>query len=264
MSEIKVELIDYMGTDLTPANAARVSFDKRTTWGPDGKLKAQDVRLIQFLARGCEKRDWDQHVHMFEDHGFNPAWVENVLLWAKHLPEHWTPFAHTAITLCETVPIFVARQRFKHKIGFVENEVSRRYVSDNLSFYVPDAWRLAAKNKKQGSSNEVFNGYFWTEDDICSFDQPIERAYDDLINYCTEWYERAIEKGICAEQARMALPQSMMTSYWTTGSLYAFAQAYIKRSDSHSQKEIQDLAKLWKDTISPLFPVSWEALTEGR
>jgi thymidylate synthase (FAD) len=69
-----------------------------------------------------------------------------------------------------------------------------------------------------------------------------------------------ISSGVAPEQARMVLPQSMYTSYYVTGSLYAFARAYNLRSDPHAQKEIQDLAATWDEIMKTLFPVSWEAL----
>jgi len=71
-----------------------------------------------------------------------------------------------------------------------------------------------------------------------------------------------IEDGVAPEQARMVLPQSMLTTYWVTGSLYAWANAYIQRSDPHAQVEIQQLASQWDEIISPLFPHAWDALTK--
>jgi len=105
-----------MGTDLTVVNAARVSFAKRAD-----QFREQDGRLLDYLARH----------------------------------QHWTPFAHPQITLHVKAPIFVRTQCFKHKVGFVENEISRRYVDAEPEFYLPVAWRLKAEDKKQGSSQET-------------------------------------------------------------------------------------------------------------
>lgn len=105
-----------MGSDLTVANAARVSFNKHKD-----TLDKGDEKLIGYLA----------------SHG------------------HWTPFSHPMVTLRMKTPIFVARQLFKHKVGMTENEVSRRYVDDAPDFYWPDVWRARADNKKQGSSDEA-------------------------------------------------------------------------------------------------------------
>lgn len=233
---MKSELIDSMGTDLTVVNAARVSFDKQSDWDlvltEDRQesphklvLSERDTKLINYLA--------------------------------KH--NHWTPFSHCMITMRETVPIFVARQRFKHMVGFTYNEVSRRYVDDEPEFYVPDVWRKRAENKKQGSSDE------FVEEPILYFsDNTLDwGGYEEVIHTCKIYYEMLIESGVAPEQARMVLPQSMYTSYYVTGSLAAWARAYKLRIDSDAQVEIQDLAKQWNDIISPLYPVSWEALTNG-
>jgi len=215
---IKVEMIDYMGSDLTVVNSARVSFSKVSNFQENGLLSSTDSKLINYLA--------------------------------KH--KHFTPFTHPQITLRETVPIFVARQRFKHVVGFTYNEISRRYVSDTPSLYIPEHFRSAAANVKQGSAGMHPNSDHWLE------------HYKDVVNLCVARYEHMIADGVCPEQARMVLPQSMMTSYYVTGSLAAFARLYNQRSDSHAQVEIQDLAKQVDAIIAPLYPVSWAALTKGE
>lgn len=222
---MKAELIDVMGDDLRVVNAARVSFDKESDWeisehpliGIVDALSAKDQKLLSYLA--------------------------------KH--NHWTPFSHVMLTMRETVPIFVARQRFKHMVGFTYNEVSRRYVDDNPAFFFPNSWRLAAENKKQGSSDETASAMEgWTE------------AYQELLGKAEDLYVSMVGRGIAPEQARMVLPQSMYTSYYVTGSLAAWARAYKLRIDPHAQKEIQDLASQWGDIIGgiPELKYSWSAL----
>lgn len=208
---MEVEYINHMGDDLTTANAARVSFKKRHT-----ELDKRDHSLIKYLA----------------DHN------------------HFTPFCHCQLTLREKVPIFVARQRFKHTVGFVYSEVSRRYVDDLPEFFIPEYWRKRAPNKKQGSIDEPI------EDQ-----EDIEDRYQYILVDCYDLYNDMIEDGVCPEQARMILPQSMYTEYYVTGSLAAWARAYLLRSDSHAQLEIQQLAALWEPILREKFPVSWEALT---
>lgn len=234
---MKAELIDIMGDDLRVVNAARVSFDKESDWevlqvyDEEGQgyidiapqLSEKDVKLLSYLA--------------------------------KH--NHWTPFSHVMITMRETVPIFVARQRFKHMVGFTYNEISRRYVSDEPSFYVPDSWRKAAENKKQGSSDETI--------DLVEFGQEtlsVKEEYQSTLNMIYDTYDFMIKSGVAPEQARMILPQSMYTSYYVTGSLAAWARAYKLRIDPHAQKEIQDLAHQWGNIIGsiPELKYSWEAL----
>jgi thymidylate synthase (FAD) len=113
---MQVELVDHMGSDLSVANAARVSFGKRKTI-----MDKSDEKLISYLA--------------------------------KH--NHWTPFGHTTLSFHIKAPMFVARQLGKHQVGLVWNEISRRYVDNEPEFYNPPNWRLRAENVKQGSSNET-------------------------------------------------------------------------------------------------------------
>ena len=249
---MKAEYLDHMGNDLTVVNAARVSFSAVST-----ELSKKDIGLIQFLARGCMKKDWDAVLDFItgeDDLGsVSREHANSLLKWAKNMPTHWTPFSHAMITIRETVPIFVARQRFKHTIGFTYNEVSRRYVDDTPEFHMPgeEGWRARPVNGiKQGSG------------DTHEYSFMFNPRYEQHILRCQDLYEDMIADGIAPEQARMVLPQSMLTTYWVTGSLYAWANAYIQRSDSHAQKEIQDLAGQWDEIIRPLYPVSWSALVD--
>jgi len=211
---LKTEYVDHMGNDLTVVNSARVSFSKFKSEFDD-----KDERLINYLA--------------------------------KH--NHFTPFTHPQITLLETVPIFVARQRFKHMVGFTYNEISRRYVDDEPEFFYPSVWRSRPDGSvKQGSGDEI------DPDTECY----VKTDYQEAVSKCKEVYDFMLSQNVAPEQARMVLPQSMMTSYYVTGSLSAFARAYKQRIDSHAQKETQVLAEQWGEIIEPLYPVSWKALTE--
>ena len=165
---------------------------------------------------------------------------------SKH--SHWTPFAHTAITVHVKAPLFVARQLGKHQVGMVWNEVSRRYVTDEPEFYEPEGWRKAAENVKQGSSDERVKSYNT---------QALGLWHDDALQY----YSMLLEDGVCPEQARMVLPQSMYTEWYWTGNLVSFANMWKLRTDSHTQRETQEVAQQIGDIIRPLFPVSWQALT---
>ena len=248
---MKAELIDSMGTDLTVVNAARCSFSAVST-----ELSKKDIGLINFLARGCMSKDWDNVIDElastnWQEDPNGTECINDILKWAKNMPTHWSPFAHAMITMRETVPIFVARQRFKHVIGFSYNEVSRRYVDDTPEFHVPESWRSRPVGGiKQGSAGtHLSNDYH-------------RGNYAGFIEAAQSLYENMIEDGVAPEQARMVLPQSMLTTYWVTGSLYAWANAYIQRSDAHAQVEIQQLAAQWDTIIQPLFPESWKALTK--
>ena len=215
---MEVKLIDHMGSDLTVVNAARVSFAKTSEWdivpdaGPvEGYLKVDDERLIKYLA--------------------------------KH--NHWSPFGHASMQFHIKAPVFVARQLVKHQVGLVWNEVSRRYVDDEVEFYEPKEWRLAAENKKQGSSDET-----------------IEFSVAPTHEWCKQTYQNLLNAGVAPEMARMILPQSMMTEWYWSGTLYAFARVCNLRCKPDAQKETQMVADQIDVLAEELFPNSWEALRD--
>lgn len=170
---------------------------------------------------------------------------------AKH--NHWSPFSHCMVQLRFTAPIFIARQLAKHQVGFAWNEVSRRYVDTKPSFWYPESCelRMKADSVKQGSSNDI---------------HPDSTEYmvrwDDLTDKASRLYSDMIENGVCPEQARAILPQSMITQWIWTGSLYAWSRMYNLRIDGHSQLEIQWYARDVDLIICNLFPMSWRALKE--
>ena len=231
---MKVDLIDYMGSDLTVANAARVSFDKQSDWNivshqkecwddsrivvtsPVRELKEADKKLINFLAR------------------------EN----------HWTPFGHCFLQFRIKAPIFVARQLGKHQVGLTWNEISRRYVDNEPEFYFPEKWRKKNPDKKQGSYDDEFVELTFAEE--C---QP-----KAVVNMCRELYNAMIDMQVCAEQARMILPQNMYTEWYWSGSLYAFARICGLRLKKDTQKETRDIADMIYKLAEKNFPVSWKAL----
>lgn len=224
-----VDLIDHMGDDLMVVNAARVSFNKESDWDGDRhwsgridnkRLSERDIKLISYLA--------------------------------KH--KHWTPFAHPQITLRIKAPIFVRTQLFKHKVGMVENEVSRRYVTDTPDFYIP-TWRSAPTDgAKQGSSDFITDS---------SVEINLNSQYNSILKEALVTYENLLEQGVAPEQARAVLPQGTYTEWWWTGSLAAYARIYAQRIDAHAQWEVRQYAKAIGDCISPIFPISWEALTKN-
>lgn len=218
-----VEYIDHMGSDLTVVNAARVSFNKESSWDytdsafPSKSLSEKDQKLITYLA--------------------------------KH--SHWTPFAHAQITLRIKAPIFVRAQLGKHQVGFVMNEVSRRYVTQNPQIYSP-RWRAAPTDgAKQGSSEFMHPPQYVVD------------MYENLCDDSKEIYEELLKNGIAPEQARSVLPQGMYTEWWWTGSLSAYARVYAQRIDPHAQWEVREYAIAMEKIIQRLFPVSWKALIEN-
>jgi thymidylate synthase (FAD) len=165
---------------------------------------------------------------------------------AEH--EHWSPFAHASVQFRIKAPIFVARQLVKHQVGLVWNEVSRRYVDFPPELYKPDSWRGRPQNSKQGSDGEVKLG------------QTIDHNLETTMQSCLILYNTMIQKGVAPEQARMVLPQSMMTEWYWSGTVYAFARVCNLRCKPDTQKETQDVANEIDKLAKDAFPHSWKHL----
>ena len=166
---------------------------------------------------------------------------------AKH--GHWSPFGHASLQFRIKAPIFVARQLVKHQIGLTWNEISRRYVEYEPEFYEVDKWRGRPINKKQGSSEEDIE---WVDRNTRTgvLQLEVERT-------AKENYNRMLEAGVAPEQARMILPQSMMTEWYWSGTLYAFARVCNLRCAEDAQYETRIVANLINDECERLFPKSW-------
>jgi thymidylate synthase (FAD) len=208
--ECKVELLETFGSDLTVVNAARVSLGKQVTEFTD-----KDARLIKYLA----------------DH------------------DHVSPFFHPQARFRLKMPIWMAREWFRHTVGFARNEVSRRYVDDPPTFHVPEELRTRAPNKKQGSNDDVHPQNVYMR-------QQMKLSCE----LSMETYQVLLAKGVCPEQARMVLPQNMMTEFIETGSLAAYARLCHLRLGPDAQKEIREVASEISKQLKSVFPHSWNTL----
>ena len=207
-----VELLETFGSDLTVVNAARVSLGKQVT-----EFTEKDGKLIKYLA----------------DH------------------DHVSPFFHPQARLRLKMPIWMAREWFRHTVGFARNEVSRRYVDEMPTFFIPEELRSRAPNKKQGS-----------KDDVHCLSEEFRHGMMDDCNGAVSTYALMLGHGICPEQARMILPQAMMTEFIETGSLAAYARLVKLRTSPDAQKEIREVAEKVGALLSTVFPSSWAALTQ--
>lgn len=223
---MQAEYIDHMGTDLSVIRAAKVSF-------------ANDSSVQEFISTAdlpkypAGTRSHEGLINYLASHG------------------HWTPFGHTSITLKMAAPVPIRTQCFKHKVGLVENEESRRYISSRPVLFVPDVFRLAPDGDK------VKQGSAGAHPDSAR----LREAYIIRCQQMIDFYEEMVRAGVAPEQARFILPQGCEVNWYWTGSLYAFAQAFNKRTDSHAQGEVTDLFNEVGEIIAPLFPYSWKALT---
>ena len=191
----------------------------------DGDAKYDVIHFIRKLAPECAKALLPGDLPDFAP----------IQLWE---PEHEHDPAFIDVTMRETVPIFVARQRFKHMIGTTYNEVSRRYVDDDVECYkFPEYRSRPDKSIKQGSAGVHPESDYWKR----------TARYNDLD--ATALYYKMVNEGVAPEMARGHLPQTMLTSYYVTASLNAWKRAYLQRIDSHAQIEIQELAKQWDTNL---------------
>jgi thymidylate synthase (FAD) len=164
---------------------------------------------------------------------------------AKH--KHISPFGHAFASFHVKAPVFVARQLVKHSY-LRWNEVSKRYVDDTPELYTPKVWRGRSADKKQGSDGT------W---------QPDHHQLDGLMGQLKDLYDQMIYDGCAPEQARMVLPQSMMTEWYWSGSLDAFASMCQLRCKPDTQYESRLVADQISAMMGELFPVSWAALMKG-
>ncbi len=264
---------NHMGSDLEVVQDARISFDKTshaagftvldipnpcehaaqtTTHIPN--ISPADQRLIGFLARGCRSGEWEEAIDQLDvdstEIPFHRDQIHELLMWAKRMPTHWTPFGQQVIKLRMKAPVPIRTQAFKSKIGFVENEESRRYISSTPELFIPEFRSAPEGDIKQGSAGIHPHNEEW------------RAAYFEQCDSAIEMYTSMIADGVAPEQARFVLPQGVYVNWVWTGSLYAYAEFYNKRQDGHAQGEIQELAQAVAEVIEPLFPVSWPALTQ--
>lgn len=216
-----VELINTMGDDLMVVNAARVSFHKESKVMTSG-----DAKLIKYLA----------------DH------------------DHVSPFFHPQIQFRIKMPIFVAREWYRHQIGFSRNEVSRRYVDSEPECWIPSIDDLREKdaNIKQGSKD--------SSDSFQADEQLRHDVYNRMkgaVEECVRSYKIVRSLNLAPELARAILPQSMYTEFIETGSLAAYARLYKLRTSPDAQREIQEYAQAVGDMLAEKFPFSWAALTSS-
>ena len=209
-SKSLAQILEVMGTDLTVVNAARVSFSKESSVIVEG-----DIKLIKYLAKN----------------------------------HHISPFFHPQIRMRLKMPIFVAREWFRHTVGFARNEVSRRYVDSEPEIYLPADLRARDPNLKQGSKSESIEN-----------NEEVAILMHKTMEVAVTTYNGLLSANVAPEIARSVLPQSMYTEFIETGSLYAYARLCKLRLDPHSQVEIRRYADAVDRLMLQYFPVSWAAL----
>jgi len=208
IDECDVQLIVASGSDFMPAIAARVSFGKDL----QDLNEARDIKLMRYLA---------EHQHM-------------------------SCFEHQTATFMIECPLFIRSQIQRHRT-FSYNEISRRYTSEELGFWVPALIRGQAKDNKQGSVEPLE-------------DQSNLHAFTEIAKYAQADYQTMLDEGVCREQARALLPQSLLTRFYMTGNLRNWAHFLELRLDSHAQLEVQTVARRILEKLQEVWPESLKAL----
>lgn len=247
IADIEVTAIhpERWGDDLDVVNAARVSFNKESEWEFKNTLDYEE------FYKWITKEGWIDTTE-YESGFYSVIRLSDkdtklIQYLAKH--KHFSPFNHSFIRVRVKAPIFVARQLVKHEY-MPWNEVSRRYVDYEPEFYFPSSWRERAENTKQGSgdcvtigTNIYVSGYF-----------------DESVRTSLLCYQNMLENNVAPEQARMVLPQNLMTEWMWSGTLKAFAKMLSLRLDDHTQYETRIVAQKIRELVEPVFPVSIPAL----
>ena len=219
-----VELVDYLGNDLSVVNSARVSFGKHKT-----EIEEQDKKLISYLI--------------------------------KH--KHTSTLEHNVVTFRFKVPLFIRSQHHRHRVWSF-NEISRRYTDFNIEFYEPEAFRPQHESNRQASKDELTNPkmvYHQLPDGASSTASQLVKNHN---RSSLRLYSALLEAGVCREQARGVLPQNMYTEYYGTANLNNIFKFMELRTHEGAQWEIQQVAKAVIEIIRDLYPITvgaWEQNT---
>ena len=217
-----VELLDHMGSDIDIVNAARVSFNKEAQ-----SLQEKDIKLIKYL--------WEN--------------------------KHTSPFEHCVIKFRVEVPLFIAKQHMRHRT-WSYNEVSRRYTSDDIKFYMPSMVREQAKSNRQVSTDSLIDPVIFSvageySQDV--MDTTASEGIRQLTDQALCLYNKLIQSGVCREQARGVLPQNMLTKYIATANLLNVFKFLSLRNKPEAQYEMRLLASGIETLTSHLFPAAYSA-----
>ena len=228
---ISVEYIDHMGSDMRVCNMARQSFGK---WKDESlELDEKDLGLLEYLSTGVAKEDRDDYEKMYK------------------ASTHWAPFAHCILSIRVRVPVFIARQLIKHQVGLVWSEESRRYISDEVGYWLPEVIHAVPEGSiKQGSGgvhpkDETLRAFMWI-----STETAIQNYY------------HLLREKVAPEEARMVLPLNHMVNFSWTGSLLALLRVLKQRQDGHAQLAAQEFARKLRPILEEHFPHAANAFTK--
>jgi len=219
----RVDYVSHMGSDLTVVNSARVSFGNTKS-----ELDKRDRKLIRYLI--------------------------------SH--KHTSTLEHCVVTYKFTVPLFIRSQHHRHRT-WSYNEISRRYTDKELRFYCPREFRTQHKSNRQASNVEdLIDPFLWHEEGtqlVRAFHPPASEVYSGHCQSSLNLFHELVNKGVCREQARGVLPQTLYTEYYGTVNLNNLLKFVSLRLHDGAQYEIQKVAEACLEIASDLFPVTVKA-----
>ena len=237
---ISIELVDYMGGDIRVSNVAKVSFNK---WDEeDAEINDKQIGLLNYLATGLpsdERDDWEKRAKA---------------------STHWSPYSHCFMTIRCAAPIFLTRQLGKHQVGLSWNEESRRYITEDVSLWIPEVVHKKPEKVKQGASKEAHNDLMFCFNDI---DGDVHMTAKEFIEHSAKMsvdtYYRLLAEGVAPEEARIVLPQNAVVHWIWSGSLMAFMRVIKQRVDGHAQGAAQEFGLQLLNVVEGIFPESVKA-----
>lgn len=237
---ISIELLDYMGGDIRVNNVAKVSFNK---WdNEDIPLDNRQVGLLNYLATGLpsdERGDWEKRANA---------------------STHWSPYAHSFISIRCAAPIWLTRQLVKHQVGLSWNEESRRYITDDVNLWLPEVVHNKPEKAKQGASKKAHTDLMFAYNDI---DGDVHMTAKEFMQQQTEQavrvYYQLLDAGVAPEEARFVLPLNAVTHWVWSGSLMAFLRVIKQRVDEHAQGGAQEFGNKLLGIVEGIFPESVRA-----
>lgn len=236
----RVEVYNFMGSDATVVDAARVSFLNDDL--PE-EVDPEDYLDLRGYVLACQE---ERQIR------YDPEKDRKLISFLAR-NKHSSPFEHGKITFVVEIPIFLLRQWVRHRTwSYVSlNEVSRRYTSENIRFYIPDSLKVQGETNRQGSAGEM------NEKTSGILTRQMRRHAEISLSL----YERILSNGGSREEARMVLPQNLYTRIYGTVDLWNLAHLYHLRADKHAQWQLREYASSLSVLAGQLFPDTWEALT---
>lgn len=160
--------------------------------------------------------------------------------------KHMTPFEHNSITLQIACPLFIRSLILRHRT-FSYNELSGVISMAGDRYYIPKV--------------------FHDKDSVSELSPEVCKTLHELAEYSImktdENYYRLLDIGVSKEEARLILPQCMMTQFWMTGNLRNWFQFLAVRLESSSQSAGLLIGRKVLKELLGMYPIGGGALMQS-